>query len=285
MNETKELTRNLSKRANELLYFSYKLSPITQDIIQVILSQITDEDTSLNRYTISVLELEKKIGKQIKNSMFDNIIKELFQPSFQLKNEEGRTVDYGWCAEFTRPCGDRTITVEIHKILNSYLLKLKERKIPFTIIDTKYFVKLKSSYSKRLYPIFRNKMDIARLQKKSAAYYNEDKSKFLKILGTPKSFERYVNLKNRVLLVAVKEISEFTDLDIKLVEEKRGNKVIDFGFIIKEKKEIQIEKLKKELIKKTKSANSTNYGANKSGVDAVGAWLEDANIIETEVIA
>ncbi|MEV9527041.1 replication initiation protein [Aliarcobacter butzleri] len=254
MQLTQTLTnRTQSKRSKDLLYYSCKLNSTSQDIIQLFLSQITDEDTELNQYTVKIADIESKLEKRLNPIVLSKIEEELFKPVFEYKNG-ANTDKYAWCSKISRNDIDRTLTIEIHKELKEHLIGLKNRKVSFTVIDSNVFFKLKSAYSKRFYTIFKYWAGYAIDYKNETTGYTTFKvEELVELLRLSKSMSEYKNLKARVLNVAVEEINKYSDLEIKMIEgkksEKQKTKVEEVGFLINYKKEVLIEKRAAEKVK------------------------------------
>lgn len=278
--------RTQAKRSKDLLYYSCKLNSTSQDIIQLFLSQITDEDTELNQYTIKISDIESKLDKRLNPVVLNKIEEELFKPVFEYKNG-ANTDKYAWCSKISRNDIDRTLTIEIHKELKEHLIGLKNRKVSFTVIDSNVFFKLKSAYSKRFYTIFKYWAGYA------IDYKNEETGhttfrveELVELLRLSKSMGEYKNLKARVLNVAIEEINKYSDLEVKMIENKKGEKintkVEEVSFYINYKEEALIEKEEngRSLENKTKqkkiNSKSKEISSKKehnTGINAVEEWL------------
>ena len=272
--ENQLTNRTQSKRSKDLIYFSCKLSPISQDIIQLFTTQITDEDTELHSYKVRISDIEKKLEKRLNPEVFKTLEEELFKPVFEFKN--GAITDkFGWCSKLSRDDDERTLTIQMHPELKEHLIGLKQNKVSFTIIDSEYFLKLKNTYSKRLYTIFKYWAGIATdLRKNNSIEVNFKIEEFVNLLRLTPSLSLYKNMKNRVLLTAIEEINKCTDIEVILNETKKSDsinsKVTELNFIVnnKEKEPKPIKTIIGEP--KAKQINFRQHSNN-----AVNEWLEN----------
>jgi len=130
-----------------------------------------------------------------------------------------------WLIGITYHTKEGTVTIEPNKKLQPFF----EGK-PFSETEFYFLIRFTSQYSERLYEIIKSldhkklvDFDIADLRQRLAV--------------PPTQYSNYNMLRTRVLSPAIKDINEFTDLDISL-HEKRGqyNKVEKVYFTVKKKK-------------------------------------------------
>lgn len=275
--ENQLLTRTQSKRSKDLIYFSCKLSPISQDIIQLFTAQIKDEDRELFSYKIKISEIEDKLGKRLNPQIFQTIEEELFKPVFEFKN--GAITDkFGWCSKLSRNDEDRTLTIQMHPELKAHLIGLKQNKVSFTIIDSNYFFKLKNIYSKRLYTIFKYWAGISTLRKSESIDVSFKINEFIELLRLSPSLSLYKNMKARVLTIAIEEINKHTDIEVQLNETKKSDsinsKVTELNFKVSNKENMVAEK--KEIIKKTSEKRVESIeDYHSTSTKAVDNWLAE----------
>lgn len=113
--------------------------------------------------------------------------------------------------------------------IEKYLLELEKN---FTLLSVSNIAKLSSKYSIKLYTLLQmNKFRV------NFVYSVEDLRFWFDI-----DKELYTNFRDfrvRVLIPAIKEINEKTNLEVEFIEIKSGRKVTDVKFIVKEKNKTQ----------------------------------------------
>ncbi len=235
-----ELTRTITKKSNDLVYASYGLSAISQDILQCVISQIKDENTELNFYRFSIRDLENTLTngsgyeRRIREKNLIKARKELMSTQINFKDDYGTVDCFSWCSRFSYNMSEKWIEIELHNNLNEYLINLV-KKGKFTLIENKYFLPLKSSYSKRLYMILRNKLDIAASTNRTAGHYKTSIENLTNTLVVPESITKNFAYFNRnILQVALDQINEHTDIEIEIHTEKKGRKVSLILFLVKD---------------------------------------------------
>lgn len=243
-----DLARNISKRANSLIYANYNLNALAQDILQIIIAQIKDEDQVLKSYKFGIRELENKLSegsdytRRITMSNIKKARKELKGADIIFKDNVGTEVCYSWCTKFSINETQKWIAIELHEELNSYLIDVVNQG-RFTMVENEFFMPLKSSYSKRLYMILRNKLDMAAENNLSHGEYEVTIETLATRLMIPNSVSfNFYNLKRRVLEVAMKQINEHTDITIGYHPVKKGNKHYKIVFLVKNKIEVESKK-------------------------------------------
>jgi plasmid replication initiation protein len=144
----------------------------------------------------------------------------------QYKDEKGQHYKHiAWLSDITYHAKTGTVTITPN-------IKLKEffEGKPFSSSEYYYLVQFTSQYAERLYELLKS------LDHKTIIDFNiEDLAKRLFV---PASYrQNYFNLKKFALEPAVKDINEFTDLDVD-IREKRGrhNKVNTVIFSVTKKK-------------------------------------------------
>ena len=144
------------------------------------------------------------------------------------------------------------IEFEVNPHLKPYLLNISHN---FTAYDRNKISHLKSFYSIRLYELLKQYQD-----KTGGGWWKVTLDKLKEILKISKNqYKLYGHLKDKVILVAQKELAEKTDIKFSFEEQKKGRKVDVLTFyILPNKKAISSEKkptkkVPKELPKYTKN--------------------------------
>lgn len=215
-------------KSNELIQKArYDLNIAELKTLAYIFSKIKPNDKELQDYTFSIKEYCQVCGIDYKNGTnYINIkksIKSLRDKSFWLMDEKGNEVLVGWLSKARINKGSGKITVRLDEDIQKYVIGLFDNFTQYELLST---LPMKSSYSFRIYELLKSyaftkhhTFDIDDLKNKLAAanYVNF------------KDFRRYV------LEVATKEINLYTDLEISWEPIKKGKKVIQVKFDIKQR--------------------------------------------------
>ena len=110
--------------------------------------------------------------------------------------------------------------MSFHPKLKKYYLQLQE----FAQYRLKNITNLNSEYSLKIYEC------LEQYEKIGAILY--ELAELKKFLGVEKQYDRYYNLKQRILLVTQKEISEKTDISFEFEEIKEGRNIKAIKFYI-----------------------------------------------------
>jgi len=242
---------NIVKKSNAFIENArYELTITQQKLILFVMCMVRVEDDDFRAYVIPVSEIMERMGvsdslySRIKTESRDLMKKVL---TIEERNAAGKKVQttLSWFSSIQYVEGSGSVQVRFDPGLKPYLLQLKGC---FTTYMLDYVLPMRSSYSVRIYEFL--KMELAFHHKVYFAL--EDLRTFLQIDRKP-SFEHYGNIKARILLPAIREIYEHTDLQIiKLEEKKQSRKVIGFTLIFGLKPSRERE------------AISSNYRAMKS---------------------
>lgn len=224
-------------KSNKLVLAQFKMTPYEQKIILLCISKIKADLKKTGDVPNTCLTF-KLTSKEIINFLHietKSIYSELSKIADRLENHK---INIFGKDEFEkiRPfpyCKYKSgiFTIRFDQSMEEHLLELKDK---FTMYDINNIIDLKSTYSIRIYEIL-----------KSYEWLNEaafDLDELKKIIGV-KSFDeenqswidlypRYPNFKQRVLLVAQKELEEKTDIRFNFVEMKTGRKITQIKFII-----------------------------------------------------
>lgn len=142
------------------------------------------------------------------------------------KDQDGQhLMQAAWLSNITYHAKTGTITITPNPTLKPFF----EGK-PFSTSEYYFLIRFTSQYSERLYELLKS-LDY----KKVMDFDPDDLAQ--RLAAPPSCRKNYANLKVRVLEPAIKDINEFTDLDVDL-REKRGkyNKVTTVFFSVTKKK-------------------------------------------------
>ena len=197
---------------------SYTSSEI--DLIMMLLTSVKKEDKDFKDYVFSVQELEKKAGKKINHTQLKDTAKSLMSKVIEIQESPKKWKLFTWFSSFSYD--DGIVTCSFHKDLKPYLLELQGR---FDIANIKHLLPMKSSYSKRIYMLIKERSKFG-----SRTF---DINEMMELLKVPKSLLNYADFKNRVLIQAKNDINKYTDLEVDFEEIKPSRKVTGVTFTIK----------------------------------------------------
>ena len=215
-------------------------NPLTvreQKIVLTMASMIEPNDEDFKDYRISIREFSEMLGLEGKTKYTEvkEISKELMSKTIEIPQEDGGWLLVHWISSAKYIKGEGVLELSFSPKLRPYMLQLKDH---FTSYRLSNVLSLNSTYSIRLYELMKKWQKTGKWEKSV-----ED----LKLqFGVPEdSYKRYNHFKTRVLLRAVEEVNEKTDLFIKIREIKKGRSVEKIEFIIRysPKKEIRVSRL------------------------------------------
>jgi len=216
-------------KTNELIQRSrFSLTAQEYKIISYLISKIKPGDSDLELYEFKITEfceicgIRQDSGKNYSN--IKNAIQNLSDKSLwvQTKNEGIETL-IRW---IERPYIDNrsgTIRIKLDELMKPFLLQLKEK---FTQYGLYFILPMKSQYSIRLYELLKSREYIG---------HWKVEIKELKRRLSAENYKRYVDVKRYVIEIAIREINDFSDIDVRYSVEKQGNKVTHAIFQIRSK--------------------------------------------------
>lgn len=213
-------------KANEIVQRArYELSLSELKLLSYIFSLIKPGDQVADRqyvFTVqefsSILGIDEGSGKNYKD--VKNALKKLRDKSFWLKQEDGSEILVGWLATAEIKRGSGKVNVTLDKTLSKYLTGLITNYTQYELLST---LPMQSTYSFRIYELL-----------KSYAFQHEhtfDIDELKELLMA----QRYVNFKDfrrKVIEIAVREINEYTDIEVAWDPIMKGRKVEAIHFEI-----------------------------------------------------
>jgi hypothetical protein len=221
-------------KSNMLIEANYKLGVVEQKIILCLASSIHPTDSDFKTYTLSIKEFTNLLGLKgrPKYTELRQITKELMQKIFEIRIDK-KVIQVSWLSYVAYNESEGTIDIRFDPFLRPYLLQLKKE---FTSYKLENVVKLKSSYSIRIYELLKQ------YEKIKERSFNL--SKLREMLGAEDIYPAYGNFKQRVLIPAQKELKKKTDISFQIEEIKVGRKVEKLKLIIESGKKEQDKHLK-----------------------------------------
>ncbi len=247
------------KQSHELNIARYKLSALSLDILSLFLTQVRKEDTDFKKFRVTHKMLEEKLNRSINRDDLRKIPKDILSNPFSIK--EGKTYKYfNWCSNIAYNESEHWLEFKMDNDLKDHVINIDKR---FVLTDLSYITKLKNTYSKRMYSLIK--------QYQKTGFYVVNVDKLSDSLDTTSKYASYGDFKKRCITPSLKQINEFSDLHVTLKEIKTGRRVVRLEFKIK----VVVEKVKK--------AEKSSTLGNKKGVDAVEDWINEDNVIDSEV--
>ncbi|MEK6263289.1 MAG: replication initiation protein [Clostridium sp.] len=210
---------------NKLINASYKLSVRELKLVLAIASMVNAFDEEFKDYIISIKDFAKFL--EVDLSTNENLYSKVKRASGLLlskrvtiheKKGDFQTV---WLSGIKYYDDECTVAVNFHPKLKEYYLQLQKS----TQCRLKNITNLNSEYSLKIYECLKQ------YEKTGSRIY--DLLELKKFLGVEKQYDRYYNLKLRILLVTQKEISEKTDICFEFEEIKEGRNIKAIKFYIK----------------------------------------------------
>lgn len=221
-------------QSNEIVEANYRLTAAEQKVILNLIAQLdtTREDFEVGR--ISARSLSDACGFTPKNGyqQLQAVVKKLMNRSIVLQRRDGS----GWYAShWVQTCDYRKvedgdgdcsyIEFEMDRRLCPHFLQLRER---FLSSELRNLVQFTHIYSTRFYMIFRNRVKIGHMR------YTFDELR--KLLELSKGYKKSIDIKNKIIKVAIAEINEKSDIHVDFSYYKQGGRThvgVDFEFYLK----------------------------------------------------
>lgn len=216
---------NIVTKSNVLIEANYKLGVVEQKIILVLASNIQPSDDDFKTYTLPIKDFHRMLGLKgsPKYTEMQKITSGLMRKVFEI-HIENKIVQVAWLSSVTYNKDEGSIDIRFDPFLKPYLLELKRE---FTSYKLDNVIRLKSSYSIRIYELLKQ---YERLQKRIFSLTD-----LRKAIGAEDVYPAYGNFKQRVLLPAQKELAANTDITFEFEEIKKGRRVDKVEFYITSK--------------------------------------------------
>ena len=187
-----------------------------------VLIQINKDDDEFKEYSISVQELEKKLGVELKHSRLKNLAKSLMSKPLLIEDNKKNFEVYNWFSRIKYINNEARFICKIDDDLKPYLLDFKERFVKYHIANV---INLSSEYSIKIYQLLKE------YEKATKRTFTVEELQ--ELLQVPKSYLNYSKFKQGILKVAEKELIANCDIFFEYEEIKTGRKVTEIKFRIK----------------------------------------------------
>ena len=209
----------------------FQLSVQEQKILLYLISKIKPRDKDFKNNIFNIKESCKICGIDTQSGKtyihLKETIKKLADKSIWVKSDDGnRETLYRWLnyAVIDKKSGE--IQIQFHELMKPFLLELKSS---FTQYELLYILAMQSQYGIRLYETLKSYEF-----RKEILFNLED----LKEMLMAKKYEVYNSFKRRVLEIAIREINDFSDINVQYEPIKDGKKIVGLKFLISTKEDL-----------------------------------------------
>lgn len=209
--------------SNNLIRGTYKYSLAELRFILSVVSMIRADDTEFVTYQLGAKDFSELIDSKHKDeyTRIKKLGTDLMSKPIIIENKrEGEFKIRSWFNMFDYKQG--TIYCSFHNDLKPHLLQLKGT---FTMLSLGNILRMKSRYAMLFYLIVKSW--------EGRGYFEMTVEDFkAKLDVKTKAYERYNNLKNKVIDVAITEINKLTEIRLSYEEIKIGRKITTLRFNI-----------------------------------------------------
>ena len=192
-----------------------------------IVSKIKPADAAFSEYTFTINEYCKVLGIKTNNGKnIQNVkksLKSLVDKSFYLTLESGTETTISWLNKVWIDKGSGKIRVRLDEDLQKYVTGLYTNYTQYELLCT---LPMRSTYSIRIYELLKSYA--------FTKHHNFELEQLKKTLGC-EHYTRFPDFRRKVIEVAVKEINQYTDLEVSWRPITKGKKVIEIDFSIKQR--------------------------------------------------
>jgi len=207
----------------------FQLTVQEQKIILYLISKIKPKDKDFKNNAFDILDfcrvcgIDTHSGKTYAN--LRRTIKNLSDKSLWVK-ADGKEILYRWINDAVIDKNSGVIQIQFHDRMKPFLLELKNN---FTQYELLYILAMQSQYGIRLYETLKSYEF-----RKEIIFDLEE----LKDILMAEKYELYGDFRKRVLVTAVREINDLSDISVKYEPIKDGKKVVKVKFLINVKEEL-----------------------------------------------
>lgn len=212
---TNDIKNNWVYQSNKLIESIYQLTPLEHKILRILISMIRRDDEGFIEYRFDAREINKFLGINPKNvyTELDKATDRLMTRFVKVKDDEKEKFKKRHLIDIA-DYEEGVLTLKIHEDMKPFYLKLQEY---FTKYQLKNILKFKSTYSFRFYELLK--------QYEAIGYRIISVEELRNILDIQENkYPKYANLKQKVILIAIKEINTYTDIFIDFEEIKKVQK-------------------------------------------------------------
>jgi len=221
----------LVTKSNELIDASYKLNVSAQKLVLACLGRIDSRSEVPKETTITSIEYGELLGLE-SNARRDlyKAADALFKSSIRLKDNNDEIELYWIQKKVKKIKGEGSVTLVWSDDVIKYIGQLKNR---FTSYKLRNIARLQSSHSIRIYELLMKFNSTG-----ERIIFVDD---FKSALGISDKYPQFKILKRAVILPAIKELNQRSNLNIKFSTIKKGRTVGALAFEFEEKSQMQFK--------------------------------------------
>jgi len=231
-------------KTNSLVQASYKLDLLEQRLILLAIVEARENKTLITPETIVKIDVKRyaeRFNLDLKNTYtpLKNAVKSLFNRQFTFMGFEPLDdVPIIFTSRWVSKVGyrDGAVYLQFAPDIIPLITRLESE---FTKYDLEKVSKMTSIYAVRIYEMCSQWKDVGKFH-----ITLSDLRFFLDL--APNELTRIDNLRRKVIDVAVTQINEFTELNLKYDQAKDGKRIIGFDFKFSIKKQKKIEKTQRD---------------------------------------
>lgn len=240
--EKKSKGRELSVvKANDMIQKGrHQLTKQEQRAVLFAISKIKPTDKVFEEYVFELSELYAICGlqKESYNEM-KAILNGLADRGWDIPMKDNPDVmtRVRWFGTLRTNKKSGRVSIKFHEDMMPYLLELSERDEFYTGYSLRYVLPMDSQYGPRLYEILKS------YQKNNSSWFFEVQQ--LKALLGADNYKNFADFQKRVLDPAVKDINDYSDLNVMYIAEKEGVRYsrVTFHFYSKKPKALEAVKM------------------------------------------
>ena len=207
---------------NNLIEANYQLSLQEKRVILWLISQIKHNDEDFKKHIISTSEFCKLIGIETDYTYIHKIVKKLMGKTISInKLEENSITTLHWIDYAKYWINEGKIELSFHPEMKPFLIELKTH---FTAIELSDLMQFNSVYSMRIYELL--------IQYENIGDRTIEIATIRKYCGIQNKLNQYKEFKERVLLMAQRELNAKSDISFTFEEIKTVRKITSIRFII-----------------------------------------------------
>ena len=249
MKDTKVIDYNKNHytvMANNIIRGKQSMTLQEARLIRLLITQIAKDDKDFKTYKVNIQELARFLEIPDNNLYRDirNICQSLMSRTIKIQNgNQWKIFQWLQLAEYD---GHGTITLMLSNQIAPYLLQLNAW---FTQYQLKNILVMKSFYSIRLYELL--KLTVGEDRRKKIEYTFS--IQYLReYLECEHKFKQIGQFKDKILDIAVRDISEYSEYNCRYEGKKTGRSITDIIFYLELKEQKQEKKEEGEREKEQK---------------------------------
>jgi len=202
----------------------YDLSMQEQKILAYLISRIKPKDDDFKFYKFRIKDFYQVCGIEETSGGNYSVLKAALlgiqNKGFFAKNDAGQYVSMNWVEKSIITPKDGVFEIRFDKDMKPFLLQLKKQ---FTQYSLYYILAMESKFSIRLYELIKSYEEFGECE------FEIDR---LKVLLNAEKYAAFADFRVRALDMAVREINDFTDLNVTYELKKQGRKFAWVKFLL-----------------------------------------------------